>query len=158
VDERANTQIKPRVTGNFTGTTDEILQWGACKWGFDEDTVRAVAVIESWWRQSTVGDNGESFGLMQVRNVNQNGTYPYSQNSTAFNVDYALASRRACYEGYLSWLNDVLPAGASRYLAGDEWGCIGVWFSGRWYDQAAIEYINRTKGYFNNKEWLKPNF
>ena len=23
----------PRITGNFTGTTDEIIQWAACKWG-----------------------------------------------------------------------------------------------------------------------------
>ena len=29
-----------RVTGNFTGTTDEIIQWAACKWGIDEDVVR----------------------------------------------------------------------------------------------------------------------
>src|SRR5262249_17787374 len=32
----ASTTQWPRVTGNFTGTTDEIIQWGACKWGFDE--------------------------------------------------------------------------------------------------------------------------
>ncbi len=32
-DPRANSQIAPRVSGNFTGTTDEILQWNACKWG-----------------------------------------------------------------------------------------------------------------------------
>ena len=56
-----------RVTGNFTGTTDEIIQWAACKWGIDEDIVRAQTAMESWWHQSTVGDNGESFGLMQVR-------------------------------------------------------------------------------------------
>src|SRR5262249_24548237 len=37
-----------RVTGNFTGTTDEILQWVACKWGIDEDIVRAQAVRESF--------------------------------------------------------------------------------------------------------------
>src|SRR4029077_15426596 len=36
-----------RVVGNFTGTTDEIIQWGACKWGFDEDLVRAIAMDES---------------------------------------------------------------------------------------------------------------
>ena len=47
-----------RVTGNFTGTTDEIIRWGACKWGFDENTVRAQAVVESFWRQSTRGDCG----------------------------------------------------------------------------------------------------
>ena len=40
-----------RVDGNFTGTTDEILQWGACKWGFDEDLVRAIAATETWWKQ-----------------------------------------------------------------------------------------------------------
>ena len=46
----ANTAY-PRVTGNFTGTTDEILQWAACKWGIDEDLVRAQVAIESWWDQ-----------------------------------------------------------------------------------------------------------
>jgi autotransporter family porin len=55
-DERANTQIAARVTGNFTGTTDEILQWAACKWGIDEDLVRAQAAFESWWRQDAKGD------------------------------------------------------------------------------------------------------
>ena len=29
------------VTGNYTGTTDEIVRWAACKWGIDEDVVRA---------------------------------------------------------------------------------------------------------------------
>ena len=38
-----------RVTGNFTGTTDEIIQWAACKWGIDEDIVRAQMAKESWW-------------------------------------------------------------------------------------------------------------
>ena len=48
------------VTGNFTGTTDEILQWGACKWGLDEDVTRARAVQESWWRQSQLGDKTDN--------------------------------------------------------------------------------------------------
>ncbi len=30
-----------RLDGDFVGTTDEIIQWAACKWGFDEDLVRA---------------------------------------------------------------------------------------------------------------------
>ena len=41
-DPRANTEIAARVTGNFTGTTDMILQWAACKWGIDEDIVRGA--------------------------------------------------------------------------------------------------------------------
>lgn len=58
---------KRRVSGRFRGTTDEIIQWAAHKHGIAEDVVRAVAVKESWWRMSTVGDDGDSFGLMQVR-------------------------------------------------------------------------------------------
>src|SRR5205809_8108523 len=27
-----NSQYRSRVTGNFKGTTDEIIQWAACKW------------------------------------------------------------------------------------------------------------------------------
>ncbi|MDQ4089722.1 MAG: hypothetical protein M3163_05410, partial [Actinomycetota bacterium] len=39
-DRRART-LADRVTGNFKGTTDEIIQWAACKWGFSDETVRA---------------------------------------------------------------------------------------------------------------------
>ena len=45
-----------RVTGNFVGTTDEIIQWAACKWGIDEDIVRAQSVTESYWDQRAGGD------------------------------------------------------------------------------------------------------
>src|SRR5438874_6735071 len=40
-----------RVDGQFTGTTDEIFQWAACKWGLPDDVLRAVAVRESTWYQ-----------------------------------------------------------------------------------------------------------
>lgn len=156
-----NQRFLPRINGNFTGTTDEIIQWGACKWGLDEDIVRAVAAQESWWRQSTRGDfNGtdyESYGLLQVRRTYHEGTYPTSVHSVPFNVDYALAWRRACYEGYFNWI----PAEAK----GDEWGCVGLWFSGRWKDGdpnveygGANWYIGKVKGYLNTKPWLSPDF
>src|SRR5207248_16357 len=35
-------QLFGRVTGNFTGTTDEIIQWAAAKWGLPDDIIRAV--------------------------------------------------------------------------------------------------------------------
>ena len=46
----------PRVTGDFTGTTDEIIQWAACKWGLDEDWARAQTSVESGWNQRIMGD------------------------------------------------------------------------------------------------------
>ncbi len=168
VDSRWNTQIMPRVTGNFTGTTDEIIQWAACKWGFDEDIVRAVAVGESSWRMSQLGDYTSnpdkcapgysvpcptSFGSMQVKWTQHPGTYPLSELSTAFNVDYTLAARRGCFEGYETWLSKY-----GDYRAGDEWGCIGRWYSGRWHDTAADDYISRRKADLADRAWASPGF
>ena len=53
---QADRLIAPRINGNFTGTTREILRWAACKWGIDQDIVFAQAAVESWWRQTTLGD------------------------------------------------------------------------------------------------------
>lgn len=172
-----------RVTGNFTGTTDQIFQWAACKWGFDVDTVRAQAVQESDWHQSTLGDCDQnqntqpdtnhcaSMGILQVKGADlppdQPFTYPYAKLSTSFNVDYTLAVRRQCYEGKIDWLNDrdVRKENGKRYTKGDEWGCMGFWYSGRWYDQEAKKYLNKkselgdgVRNIYNKKPWKKLNF
>jgi hypothetical protein len=148
-----------RVTGDFTGTTDEIIQWAACRWGFDADTVRAQAMQESHWLQSHLGDcrpgqltqpetgGCASVGIMQVKGADlpptNAHTYPYALISTAFNLDYALAMRRACFEGRLTWLNspNVQIENGRPYAGGDEWGCIGFWYSGRWYDPESQVYL-----------------
>jgi hypothetical protein len=50
-DRRWDTWLLARVDGQFTGTTDEIFQWAACKWGLPDDLLRAIAVRESTWYQ-----------------------------------------------------------------------------------------------------------
>ena len=159
-----------RVDGAFTGTTDEIIQWGACKWGLDEDIVRATAINESNWRMSELGDEtGDasqctpgfalpcplSFGLLQVKHNAHPGTYPMSRQSTAFNLDYTLAVRRTCFEGWTSWLYQY---GSHPYGGGDEWGCVGFWYSGDWHDQGAENYIAAAKRNLAEKPWLRPGF
>lgn len=172
VNAAANAAIRPRVTGNFTGTTDEILQWAACKWGFDEDTVRAQAVKESDWRQAATGDWEEgdcpdkdpglcphSFGLLQVRwnaDRGSRGTFPLARDGTAFAVDYALAAWRSCYEGYDIWLNDLERG--RPYVAGDEWGCVGRWYAGRWYAHGADEYIDAVRRHRAALTWRTAGF
>jgi hypothetical protein len=163
-----NAKFANRVNGSFTGTTDEILRWGACKWGFDEDITRARAIEESNWRQSQMGDKSydaetcsligedapcwQSYGILQVKVTVHEGTYPLAKQSTAFNVDYALGWLRACYEGAFShWLD-------GGYAAGDEWGCTGLWYSGKWYDDAATAYIAKVKAHLTKKPWKKPGF
>ncbi len=162
--EQTNARLASRVVGDFTGTTEEILVWGACKWGFDEDITRARAVAESSWRMSTFGDPSsdesecsamelatpcdQSYGLLQVKGSVHLGTYPTSLESTSFGVDYAMAWLRSCYEGSFTWLDD------QGYEVGDEWGCVGAWFSGNWYDNSAKEYIEVVQGHLRDKTWL----
>jgi autotransporter family porin len=177
-DPRADTQIGPRVTGNFSGTTDEILQWAACKWGIDEDTVRAQAAVESWWNQNSLGDwttdstrcapghglgvDGqagqcpESWGILQNRYPYEQSAWPGMANSTAYNADLGYAIWRTCYEGYEGWLNTVDRG--QQYAAGDTLGCMGRWFAGRWHTAAADGYSARVQGYLTSRIWEQASF
>ena len=152
--------VYARVTGDFVGTTDEIIQWASCKWGIDEDIVRAQAAVESWWHQNHVGDNGESFGLMQVREpywgwAFNNGVGD-ARTSSAYNLDVALAARRNCFEGNDTWLNTVDRG--RDYAAGDVWGCVGLWFAGRWYTPPAVDYVAVVQDYLNQRIWESQGF
>jgi hypothetical protein len=57
-DKRWDRWLLQRVTGHHTGTTDEIIQWAACKWGLPDNLLRAVAVRESTWYQNLVYRTG----------------------------------------------------------------------------------------------------
>src|SRR5262249_50724408 len=157
-------RYQARVTGNFTGTTDEILQWAACKWGIDEDIVRAQAVQESYWKQSQLGDcnggntqpetNGcASVGILQVKGADipptHPGTWPYALQSTAWNADYVYAVWRLCFEGGETWLG-------TAYHAGDVWGCVGRWFSGTW--DPTQNYVQSVQGISATRTWEQPGF
>jgi autotransporter family porin len=172
------TGLTARVDGEFTGSTEQILRWAACKWGLDEDTVKAQVAVESWWRQTAQGDwstdaavcppghglgvDGragqcpESWGLTQVRWAYHQNAWAQSVASSAFNVDYAYSVMRSCYVGELTWLNTV-DRGAT-YAPGDFDGCLGVWFSGRWRTQPALDYITKVKGYQQSRIWATADF
>jgi hypothetical protein len=174
-DPRADS-LRKQIAGNFTGTTDEILQWTACKWGIDVNIVRAEAVTESYWHQSQKGDlttaqsqcppgtwTGsncyQSYGILQIKYIYNKGEWPMSRDDTAFSAEYMYGVIRACYEGWTTYLSNRTPLpGYPHYHAGDLWGCVGRWFSGGWYDQGAINYINVVKTQYANKVWLKPGF
>ena len=166
------------VDGNYAATTDMILRWGACKWGIDEDLLRAQAAAESNWTQSRQGDlrtdpslcrrgswngwNGsycyQSWGIFQVK-VYDSNAWPEARDSTSFNIDLRGAYQRACMNGDISYLKDLTPSsGYPTYPNGTTsqmlWGCIGEWFSGAWYDSDAIAYINRVRTIRANKPWL----
>jgi hypothetical protein len=130
--------------------------------GIDEDIARAQVIKESYWYQSANGDAGESWGLGQVRDTVHRSAFEYPVNartSSAYNLDYTYAAWRACYDGVLTWLNSVERVGT--YAPGDAWGCVGVWYSGRWYVNTDA-YLNKVgdsvRWHHANSTWLTTNF
>ena len=232
-----DTWLLRRVDGRYTGTTDEILQWAACKWGLPDNLIRADAVVESTWFQYLHYPNDASYGggggscywlygcgdafssptaasitycngiaaqgvlASEVHNYqrdpvtgaggypytpttglcpktfsilgvmswddpawqapyapyagNQNGTFPFTRDSTAAAADYWGAYIRGCYEGWAYWLKDT---GTGNYGAGDLWGCVGSWYSGDWHSSGANSYIAQVQTNQNNRIWLTASF
>ena len=173
---QANQRLAPRINGAFTGTTQEILRWAACKWGINQDVVFAQAAVESWWRQDTVGDFGtdasacppghkpspqhprcpQSYGILQNRYPDEKSSWPGIGDSTAMSADTAYAAWRACYDGDETWLNTVPHVG--RYHRGDLWGCVGQWFAGRWHTPRAQQYIAKVQADLRERIWTTKRF
>lgn len=206
-DKRWDRWLLARVDGQFTGTTDEIFQWGACKWGLSDNMLRAIADEESTWYQYETYPSGrcvsfygcgdffsassppsvlycdaiarygydyqkdhgagmcpQTFSIVGIKSWqapswgqmpdNQNGTFPFSRDSTAFAVDYLASHLRGCYEGWELWLRDVNRS----YGAGDIWGCVGSWFSGDWHSAAAERYVSRVRANLSGHTWLQPEW
>lgn len=164
-----HTKYWPRITGNFVGTTDEILQWAACKWGLPDNFLRAEAVQESSWRQSAEGDvNGSgtncitgdnrspcptSFGITQIKwyyhppikpSTSSGSGWPYIRTSTAFNVDLFGAEIRGCLDNMRQW------GGNST---NDLWGCSQTWYQGS-YTPGGGSYSNNVKSIMASRPWL----
>jgi len=166
------------VTGDFKGTTDEIIQWAACKWGIDVNVARADAWLESGWYMSTrSGCPGPeaSFGLFQIVAEDCSGNmvhggWPYVQDDTALNADYWGAWIRGCFDGaFLTpghmWQTSPAQGYGGHSMAqvvaehGEDyalWGCIGAWFSNAWYSSAAQGYIATVQKDEAAKLWLQP--
>jgi autotransporter family porin len=172
----ADQLLVPRVDGDFTGTTEEILRWAACKWGIDQNIVFAQAAAESWWQQTTKGDwapdgcppghppsaDGkpglcpQSWGILQNKYRWEQSSWPAIGRSTAMNADTAYAIWRSCFDGYETWLITVPHDGT--YHAGDAWGCVGRWYSGQWLTAPAQRYISEVRSYLRERIWTTPAF
>ena len=166
------------VDGNYTGTTDMIIRWAACKWGINEDVLRAEAFQESTWSAYTTGDfrtaeadcvagvwNGwqlsgycwQSYGITQVKMASYNA-WPMGWDSTSFNLDFRGAYWRACMNGDVAYYYDQVPSpGYPAYPTGTTmqmmWGCMGSWYSGSWYDAGALTYIDELAALVEAKPW-----
>jgi hypothetical protein len=179
-DPRWNTYILDRITGHFAGTTDEIFQWAAAKWGLPDNLLRTIAYLESDWRQSNFGDYVDNpaqcpagyhelpcpttFGIVGTKSTSWPGIFPWNRDSTAAAVDALGGWLRGCYEGWVWWLGAHGNRSHGVYHAGNIWGCVGAWYSGNWLDGSAanphsgLGYIRLAEYWEQHHPWLEPGF
>jgi autotransporter family porin len=178
-DPRWNKYILGRITGHFTGTTDEVFQWAAAKWGLPDNLLRTIAYMESDWKQSNYGDFDThrwqcppgytrlpcpvTFGIVGTKSTSWPGIFPWNRNSTAAAVDVLGGWMRGCYEGWVWWLRQHGNRSRGVYHAGDMWGCVGAWYSGNWLDGPAHgpggeNYLLRAQYWSKVRPWLHPHF
>ncbi len=156
---RSDMPLAGYVDGRFKGTTDEILQWAAKKWGFQPDLFRAVARNESYWDMNMLGDHGDSFGIFQVRRP-YHCCLPFMRDSTAFNADYYGGILRAYFDGEQDWLNnpDVAVNNIGRYVAGDLWGSVGAWVTGNWHVPSNEQYVRDVQRWMDERPWANDEY
>ena len=142
-----------RVTGHFAGTTDEVIEWAACKWGLDQNIIKAEAIAESNWQQSEIGDNGDSYGIIQVRasragspaSANNGwGGWPFTQRSTAADLDAYAAYIRTVYDG-----RSYMGNATRNHI----WAAVSSWQSG--YNSGLDWYVRQVQAYLAQKAWLR---
>jgi hypothetical protein len=137
-----------RIDGACTGTTEQILEWAAKKWGFDQlgypDLAKAVGVAETWWRVSFVGPYGE-LGILQLHPGFLPDTEPATW-STAYGADYAMAVIRSYYDGS-NWIGAATK--------GDLRGSVAAWNCGCAYNGGGM-YASTVFQYHSTKPWKRP--
>lgn len=162
------------VDGNFSGTTDETMQWAAWKWGLDEKVVRAQMQSETNWDQvdgiEHPGDGGRSFGIAQVKVTVHDGFDtradtgagpPYTggsaSSSMSLNIDYYGSVVRAAMNGCEPWLawfdtpqHPYPPTSTSDAL----WGAVGRWYCGCWWSALSDGYRASVQRHLADRDWI----
>jgi hypothetical protein len=170
--------------GMVNPSTDDLIQWGAHKWGIPEDWLRAEYSQESIWSQFQLGDQGtqsaswypqypiqsrvpntasdvyESLGITQVRWHPDNsvgiGAEPLRWESTAFNIDYQASVVRFFYDNPMG---QRTTWGDSSYVPCQQWNSIGGWFSSYpWNSSGQQTYVSNVQNKLNTRYWTTSGF
>jgi hypothetical protein len=164
-------------------STDDLIQWGAHKWGIPEDWLRAEYALESYWNQFQLGDSTrvsprwyalypyqsrvphtsnayQSLGITQVRWTPDGslhpGTEPLRWESTAFNIDEQAATLRFYFDN---------PSGARTawgdptYAPCQTWESIGAWYSPYpWGNAGQASYVRAVRRSLHDLVWASVSF
>jgi hypothetical protein len=164
-------------------STDELIQWGAHKWGIPENWLRAEYVLESNWNSFMLGDRTpvsaadygkyppqsrvpgssdvyQSLGITQIRWDPKGdfgaGTEPLRWLSTAFNIDQQAATLRYFYDNPD---NARKAWGDKSYRPCEKWNSVGGWFSPfPWVNAGQAQYIASVKYNLARTTWRSSTF
>lgn len=169
------------VTGHFAGSTDEIIQWAAAKWGIPPDWERAQAVNESYWRQTGAGDLTQvasaaaypawtrvdathvyqSVGILQLKWNHPDANFsigiePLRWKSTAFNCDYNMCMIRFYFDDpqgkRTAW-------GDATYQRGQNWlSLAGIYEPYPWSNPGQVQYASGVQNILAQRVWEQPGF
>lgn len=165
---------RAQVDGHFTNsdgttpTTTELISFAACKWGVDEDLIRAVAVQESDWHQHFWGDRCNntndalgigSYGITQIKNFNCSnqgdwGGFRRTYDSTPFNLDFNAAAFRGCMDRDF-WYTYTDERNGSAIAPSDtatmQRACVSAWFAGDVHTNSS--YVNSVYAHLAARDW-----
>ena len=80
------------------------------------------------------------------------GSEPLRWKSTAFNLDYALATIRYYFDGRCDWCS-------AGYAAGQAWESIGAWFNPYpWGNSGQRDYMESVKRHLAERTWENEGF
>ncbi len=168
-------------------STDDLIQWGACKWGIPTDWLRAEYVVESNWHQFQGGNpdgtgkgiEGRGFGDLASSNFWSSPNAALTTAGAWTSLGITQVKSRPSSDPHpgtkdLRWkstaFNIDYQAGILRYYyngscgwcsfkyAGQQWPSIGAWFSPGSNDTGAIDYQNKVKTVLAERRWAQSGF
>ena len=164
-------------------STDDLIQWGAHKWGIPENWLRAEYVHETYWDQYLLGDKTavsaawynrypvqsrvshsrevyQSLGITQVKwtpdgSLNA-GTEPLRWESAAFNIDEQAAMLRFYFDNPQGSRS---AWGDASYKPCQRWNSIGGWFRPYpWNNPDQASYVHAVQQILAHHTWTTSSF
>ncbi|MBI3928423.1 MAG: lytic transglycosylase domain-containing protein [Armatimonadetes bacterium] len=96
----------------------QMLEAAARKYGIPPEILKAIAWKESGWKNSAVGDGGQSSGIMQIyKTAHPDYDVQRGRNDSAYNIDYGARFLASLYKKYGNWRTAVRAYNGSGPMA-----------------------------------------
>jgi hypothetical protein len=186
--ENPYNQYVDGLDGLTNPSTDDLIQWGAHKWGIPEDWLRAQYVQESQWSQYWQGDRTTEtqadYPLYPIQSRVPNSTTDIYQSLGITQVQWQPADHPSGSVGTgtepLRWKSTAFNIdyqaatirfyydnpqaartswGDASYVPCQQWNSLGGWFEPYpWNNAGQQNYIGLVQNQLNNQTWTTSNF